>query len=160
MSPESRKVAGILLIILPTVMFGGVSILTLLIATPEYMQNELRQVPLACRTRARWRPASAKSHRSPLRGRGELRRRVKGVRALRNPISGHFSSGRILLLGAYARSERAERVDLSGLCGSCDSCRWCCSVGCRISQEAKDLSFTYIAGPQKSVLCELRRVAT
>lgn len=43
MSPESRKVAGILLIILPTVMFGGVSILTLLIATPEYMQNELRQ---------------------------------------------------------------------------------------------------------------------
>ena len=43
MSPESRKVAGALLIILPTVMIGGVSILTLLIGTPEYMQNELRQ---------------------------------------------------------------------------------------------------------------------
>ena len=42
-SPESRKLAGILLIILPTVMFGGVSILTLLIGTPGYMQNELRQ---------------------------------------------------------------------------------------------------------------------
>ncbi|MGH8533059.1 MAG: hypothetical protein ACREV1_10145 [Gammaproteobacteria bacterium] len=43
MSPESRKLAGILLIILPTVMFGGVSILTLLIDDPGYAQNELRQ---------------------------------------------------------------------------------------------------------------------
>ena len=38
MSPESRKVAGAILVILPTVMIGGVSILTLLIGTPEYMQ--------------------------------------------------------------------------------------------------------------------------
>lgn len=43
MSPESRKVAGAILVILPTVMIGGVSILTLLIGTPEYMRNELRQ---------------------------------------------------------------------------------------------------------------------
>ena len=43
MSPESRKVAGALLVILPTVMIGGVSLLTLLIGTPEYMQNELQQ---------------------------------------------------------------------------------------------------------------------
>jgi hypothetical protein len=43
MSPESRKVAGAILVILPTVMIGGVSILTLLIGSPEYMQNELRQ---------------------------------------------------------------------------------------------------------------------
>jgi CDP-diglyceride synthetase len=43
MSPESRKVAGAILVILPTVMIGGVSILTLLIGTREYMQNELRQ---------------------------------------------------------------------------------------------------------------------
>jgi uncharacterized membrane protein len=32
-----------LLVILPTVMIGGVSILTLLIAEPEYMANPLRQ---------------------------------------------------------------------------------------------------------------------
>jgi|SRR5262245_40130538 len=43
MSPESRKVAGAILVILPTVMIGGVSILTLLIGTPDYMRNELRQ---------------------------------------------------------------------------------------------------------------------
>jgi DNA-binding NarL/FixJ family response regulator len=43
MSPASRRLAGILLVILPTVVFGGVSILTLLINEPEYMQNKLRQ---------------------------------------------------------------------------------------------------------------------
>jgi hypothetical protein len=43
MSPESRRLAGILLVILPTVMIGGVSILTLLIRDPLYMQNPLRQ---------------------------------------------------------------------------------------------------------------------
>ena len=43
MSPKSRRVAGAILIVLPTVMIGGVSILTLLIGTPEYMKNPLRQ---------------------------------------------------------------------------------------------------------------------
>lgn len=43
MSRESRTMAGILLIVLPTVIFGGVSILSLLIGDPEYMANELRQ---------------------------------------------------------------------------------------------------------------------
>jgi len=43
MNSESRRIAGVILMILPTVMIGGVSILTLLIGTPEYMQNELRQ---------------------------------------------------------------------------------------------------------------------
>jgi hypothetical protein len=43
MSHESRRLAGILLIILPTVAFGGVSILRLLINDPAYMENELRQ---------------------------------------------------------------------------------------------------------------------
>lgn len=43
MSPESRKFAGILLILLPTVVFGGVSLLTMLINDPEYMDNPLRQ---------------------------------------------------------------------------------------------------------------------
>src|SRR5687767_10505337 len=42
MSRESKIMAGLLLIILPTVMFGGVSILTLLINDPAYAQNALR----------------------------------------------------------------------------------------------------------------------
>jgi len=43
MSHESRRLAGILLVVLPTVMMGGVSILTLLIHDPLYIQNPLRQ---------------------------------------------------------------------------------------------------------------------
>ena len=43
MSPQSRLVAGIVLIIVPTVEIGGASILSLLIADPQYTQNELRQ---------------------------------------------------------------------------------------------------------------------
>jgi hypothetical protein len=43
MTPETRRLAGILLIVLPTVMFGGVSILRLLIGDSAYMQNPLRQ---------------------------------------------------------------------------------------------------------------------
>jgi uncharacterized membrane protein len=42
-SPESRRMAGILLIVLPTVVFGGVSILSLLVHDPEYVANPLRQ---------------------------------------------------------------------------------------------------------------------
>jgi hypothetical protein len=43
MTYESRLLAGILLIVLPTVMIGGVSILSLLIGDPAYMGNPLRQ---------------------------------------------------------------------------------------------------------------------
>jgi hypothetical protein len=43
MSPQSRLVAGILLILVPTVEIGGVSILSLLISDPQYIQNDLRQ---------------------------------------------------------------------------------------------------------------------
>ena len=43
MSPQSRLVAGIVLIIVPTVEIGGASILSLLISDPSYSQNNLRQ---------------------------------------------------------------------------------------------------------------------
>ena len=43
MSPQSRLVAGMVLIIVPTVEIGGASILSLLIADPAYAQNDLRQ---------------------------------------------------------------------------------------------------------------------
>lgn len=43
MSLPSRRLAGALLIVLPTVVFGGTSLLTLLIADPAYQANPLRQ---------------------------------------------------------------------------------------------------------------------
>ena len=44
MTPQSRRMAGLLLLILlPAVIYGGVSILTMLIGDPAYSQNDLRQ---------------------------------------------------------------------------------------------------------------------
>lgn len=43
MSPESRRAAGILLVVLPTVMIGGVSLLWLLVWDASYATNPLRQ---------------------------------------------------------------------------------------------------------------------
>jgi hypothetical protein len=43
MSPQSRLVAGLIVIIVPTVEIGGASILSLLLGDPTYAQNELRQ---------------------------------------------------------------------------------------------------------------------
>jgi hypothetical protein len=43
MTRESRRLAGILLVILPTVMYGGVTLLTMLVTDPSYMANPLRQ---------------------------------------------------------------------------------------------------------------------
>ena len=43
MSAHSRVVAGLLLILMPAVVFGGTSILSLLVGDPDYAQNQLRQ---------------------------------------------------------------------------------------------------------------------
>jgi hypothetical protein len=43
MTLQSRRTAGILLVILPTVIYGGAAILSLLIDDPRYQQNALRQ---------------------------------------------------------------------------------------------------------------------
>lgn len=43
MSAESRLTAGILVLLLPTVVFGGTSILSLLVGDPAYADNQLRQ---------------------------------------------------------------------------------------------------------------------
>ncbi len=43
MTDKSRRLAGILLIVLPTVEFGGVTLLRMLIHDPRYMANPLRQ---------------------------------------------------------------------------------------------------------------------
>ena len=43
MSRESRVTAGVLLIVLPAVVYGGTSILSLLVGDPDYAENQLRQ---------------------------------------------------------------------------------------------------------------------
>jgi len=43
MSAQSRRLAGILLILIPTVMYGGWTLLQMLIHDPAYMGNALRQ---------------------------------------------------------------------------------------------------------------------
>jgi hypothetical protein len=43
MSRESRRLAGILFVVLLTVIYGGVSLLSFLIGDPAYMANKLRQ---------------------------------------------------------------------------------------------------------------------
>lgn len=43
MSARSRLVAGVLLILMPTVVYGGASILSLLVGDPGYADNQLRQ---------------------------------------------------------------------------------------------------------------------
>lgn len=43
MSPASRKAAAFLLVVLPTVIFGGTSLLMLLVSDPAYAANALRQ---------------------------------------------------------------------------------------------------------------------
>ena len=43
MSRQSRLTAGVLLILMPAVVYGGSSILWLLVGDPDYAQNQLRQ---------------------------------------------------------------------------------------------------------------------
>jgi hypothetical protein len=43
MGRESRLTAGVLLILMPTVVYGGASILWMLVGEPAYAQNQLRQ---------------------------------------------------------------------------------------------------------------------
>ena len=68
MTYESRRLAGILLIVLPTVMFGGVSILSLLIGDPTYMQERVAPGSVARRACACWRLAHPGARGAPLRG--------------------------------------------------------------------------------------------
>src|SRR6267143_910455 len=42
-SRESRRLGGVLLVVLPSMMYGGVTLLNLLIRDPTYMANPLRQ---------------------------------------------------------------------------------------------------------------------
>lgn len=44
MAPESRRLAGIILILIPAVAFGGATLLSMIVGqTPGYLDNEVRQ---------------------------------------------------------------------------------------------------------------------
>ena len=43
MGRSSRLLAGVLMVVMPAVVYGGTSILSLLVGDPEYAQNQLRQ---------------------------------------------------------------------------------------------------------------------
>jgi CDP-diglyceride synthetase len=43
MSPQSRRMAGILLVLMPAVVYGGTAILSMLVGDPAYTHNHLRQ---------------------------------------------------------------------------------------------------------------------
>lgn len=94
MSPQSRLVAGIVLIVVPTVEIGGASILSLLVGDPQYTQNDLRQ--------DLWRAGHAHagvwlvlSGRPALRGRG-------------NPLGGYE-------VGSAPRLPSRADLDAAGL---------------------------------------------
>jgi hypothetical protein len=70
MSPQSRLVAGIVLIIVPTVAIGGASILSLLIADPALCPERPQAGPLESRPCPCRRVARALLDSSTLRGRG------------------------------------------------------------------------------------------
>jgi hypothetical protein len=116
MSPESRRAAGILLVVLPTVIFGGVSILSFLIS-PEsgYMSNPLRQ--------DLWRAGHAHAGVFLVLSLVALRYVDEAV-SLRPPEKlcalgvaggGHSTAGRVLPVGAKSARASAKRADLYGL---------------------------------------------
>jgi hypothetical protein len=67
MSRESRRIAGVLLVLLPTVMIGGVSLLSLLVWEPALCREPATPSPVACRARACGHAAGAEPRASSVR---------------------------------------------------------------------------------------------
>ena len=128
MSPQSRLVAGVLLILMPLVVYGG-SILSLLIGNPSYAQNELRQAPNS------WRAGHA--HAGVLLllllvlslvtlryvAEAALSEGMKTLVRHSIPAAAVLLPAAYLPLGALSRSDGAERPDLPGLLRRGLACR-------------------------------------
>src|SRR5215207_7442917 len=116
MTYESRRLAGILLIVLPTVMFGGVSILSLLIGDPTYMQNSLRQ--------DLWRAGHAHAGVWLILAlvvlryvdEANLSDSMKWLVRSSVPRRRHPRSRGVFLVCAVAQCHSPERIDLARLC--------------------------------------------
>lgn len=137
MSSQSRLVAGVLLILLPTVKFGGASLLSLLIGDPEYTQNKLRQdLWRLARPRGVWLILSLVALRYV-----DEAALTEGMRWLMRLSfdRGDPVAGGLLPLGSLARGDGAERAGLPrlhrGLTGS-----GALSVGCRHNSGAPNLA--------------------
>jgi hypothetical protein len=106
MSSESRRAAGILLVVLPTVIFGGVSILSLLISPRSgYMNNPLRQDLLARGACACRRLPGALPGGVAICGRGGSLRPPEKLCAVGAAGGGDFAAGGVFLFGAHSKCD-------------------------------------------------------
>lgn len=112
MSREFRLTAGILLILIPTVVFGGASILSMLVGDPAYAENVLRQ--------DLWRVGHAHAgvllvlSLTTLRyvDEANLSKDTEAVGAALDPGCGDPASCGLLPLGHLPRRNEAQRRDL------------------------------------------------
>lgn len=115
MSPKARRMAGILLVVFPTVVFGGFTLLDLPLHDPSYATNQLRQ--------GLWRAGHA--HAGVLLilsvvalryvGDAHLPERLKQVL---HPFGRYSPARRILSFRSSTRCDRAQSAHSSCL-------RWC-----------------------------------
>ena len=111
MTRESRRLAGIILILVPAVAFGGASLLSMILGqAPGYLDNPLRQ--------DLWRAGHAHAGVMLILALVVLRyvdETASGpmavARAAWRPVRGDPDAGRVLPVGAHAGCDRAERAD-------------------------------------------------
>ena len=135
MSPESRRAAGILLVVLPTVIFGGVSILSFLIS-PEsgYMNNPLRQ--------NLWRAGHAHAGVFLILARGieyvDEAVLSNGTKLCALGVAGgsYFHPSHFLVSNVSDRNQ-AERIDLSGICRRGSPGSWAGDARCGPNTKVK-----------------------
>ena len=124
MSNESRRIAGSLLVVLPTVMTSGISLLSMLLWEPAYAANPLPQ--------NLWRAGHAHSgvllvlSLVVLRyvDEAHLSEPAKNFLRLATRSAAILFAGWVFSFGANASSPGIEGINLSGVCwSSCSSCR-------------------------------------
>jgi hypothetical protein len=133
MKRESQRLAGILLIVLPTVMYGGLTILTMLIRDPQYVANPLRQ--------DLWRAGHA--HAGVLLvlslvvlryvDDANLSGRLQAlVRMHVHSAGGDSDAGRLLLVDDQPRSRRGVTADRPDISRRLRARGRCAHAGCRL----------------------------
>ena len=120
MSDLVLSTAGVLLVVLPTVAYGGVSILRLVyIKRSDYMKNELRQ--------KFWRAGHAHAGvflilslaALPYLDAAQLSTGLKSLVSVACPRRGHPHTRRLFLFRRRARRAKAQRAYQPRLCGVC-----------------------------------------
>src|SRR5882672_8860348 len=135
LSSESRRVAGILLVVFPTVLYGGVSLLMFLINRNSVYGKSVAPKSFSRRARACRSVAGAVANRPPLCGRGAIGRRMEAVCAFFDPFRRHFPSGWLFLFCAFAARDRTQWLYLPGICRGCGSRRRLTDFGSWAAEE-------------------------